>query len=244
MQANAHEPRFSILSATKSEAVQDNPILVEVTRGALVESCHRGAVAIADADGRVLLALGDIDRPTYPRSAVKALQAIPLIESGAAAAFGLGQVELAIACASHSGEEMHIDTVRTLLAKAGLDEQQLACGAHWPMSERVSRDLTRAGRVQAPSTTTARASMPACWRPRFTVDSIPRLRAAGARRARRDQASHFRDLRCNLRAGARWASMAARCRRSRFRSPRSLPVLRDWPVAGDFPAPGPKQRKD
>lgn len=126
--------------------MQDNPILVEVTRGALVESWHRGAVAIADADGRVLLALGDIDRPTYPRSAVKALQAIPLIESGAAAAFGLGQVELAIACASHSGEEMHIDTVRTLLAKAGLDEQQLACGAHWPMSERVSRDLTRAGK--------------------------------------------------------------------------------------------------
>jgi L-asparaginase II len=123
--------------------VQDNPILVEVTRGALVESCHRGAVAIADADGRVLLALGDIDRPTYPRSAVKALQAIPLIESGAAAAFGLGQAELAIACASHSGEEMHIDTVRTLLAKAGLDEQQLACGAHWPMSERVSRPKRR-----------------------------------------------------------------------------------------------------
>ena len=127
--------------------MQDNPILVEVTRGALVESCHRGAVAITDEDGRVLLALGDVNGPTYPRSAVKALQAIPLIESGAAAAFGLGQVELAIACASHSGEEMHIDTVRTLLAKAGLDEQQLACGAHWPMSERVSRDLTRAGKT-------------------------------------------------------------------------------------------------
>jgi L-asparaginase II len=111
-----------------------------------VESYHRGAVAIADADGRVLLALGDIDRPIYPRSAVKALQAIPLIESGAAGAFGLGQAELAIACASHSGEEMHIDAVRTLLAKAGLDEQQLACGAHWPVSERASRELTRAGK--------------------------------------------------------------------------------------------------
>jgi L-asparaginase II len=126
--------------------VQDNPILVEVTRGTLVESCHRGAVAIANADGRVLLALGDIDRPIYPRSAVKALQAIPLIESGAADAVDLGQAELAIACASHSGEEMHIDAVRTLLAKAGLDEQQLACGAHWPISERASRDLTRAGK--------------------------------------------------------------------------------------------------
>ena len=85
--------------------MQDNPILIEVTRGGLVESCHRGAVAIADADGRVLLGLGDIERPVYPRSAVKALQAIPLVESGAAEAFGLRQAELAITCASHSGDE-------------------------------------------------------------------------------------------------------------------------------------------
>ena len=202
-----------------------------------MESCHRGAVAIADADGRVLLALGDIDRPTYPRSAVKALQAIPLIESGAAAAFGLGQVELAIACASHSGEEMHIDTVRTLLAKAGLDEQQLACGAHWPMSERVSRDLTR-GQSQAPSTTTARASMPACWRPRFTVTRSTRLRAAGARRAR-SQASHFRGLRCNLRAGRdghRWLLGAD------VRVATALATVCDWPWQ-DFPAPGPAAQR-
>jgi L-asparaginase II len=130
-----------------SEAVQDNPILVEVTRGALVESCHRGAVAIADADGRVLLGLGDIERPVYPRSAVKAFQAIPLIECGAADTFGLRHAELAIACASHSGEESHISAVRALLAKAGLDESQLACGAHWPIGERASRELMRAGKT-------------------------------------------------------------------------------------------------
>ena len=126
--------------------MQDNPILVEVTRGSLVESCHRGAVAIADADGRVLLGVGDIERPVYPRSAVKAMQALPLIESGAADAFRLGDKELAIACASHSGEEAHIDAVRSLLAKAGLDESQLACGAHWPIGERASRELMRAGK--------------------------------------------------------------------------------------------------
>ena len=126
--------------------MQDNPILVEVTRGGLVESCHRGAVAIADANGRVLLGLGDIERPIYPRSAVKALQAIPLIESGAADALGLGQAELAIACASHSGDEAHIRAVRALLAKAGLDEAQLACGAHWPISDRASRELSRVGK--------------------------------------------------------------------------------------------------
>jgi L-asparaginase II len=127
--------------------VQDNPILVEVTRGSLVESCHRGAVAIADADGRVLLALGDVERPVYPRSAIKAFQALPLVESGAADAFGLRRVELAIACASHSGEDAHLNAVHSLLTKAGLDEAQLACGAHWPISERASKALTRAGKT-------------------------------------------------------------------------------------------------
>jgi L-asparaginase II len=133
-----------------SEFVQDNPILVEVTRGTLVESCHRGAVAIADADGRLLLGLGDIGRPVYPRSAVKAFQAIPLIESGAADAFGLGHAELAIACASHSGGKSHVSAARALLAKAGLDESQLTCGAHWPIGERASRELMRAGKSPTP----------------------------------------------------------------------------------------------
>ena len=127
-------------------AMHDDPILIEVTRGSLVESNHRGATAVVDADGRLLLALGDVARPIFPRSAVKALQAIPLIESGAADAFGLGEPELAITCASHSGDAIHLAAVRTLLAKAGLDESQLACGAHWPISERTTRELMRAGR--------------------------------------------------------------------------------------------------
>ena len=127
--------------------MQDNPILVEVTRGLLVESCHRGAVAIADAEGRVLLGLGHIERPVYPRSAVKAFQALPLVESGAADALGLGDAELAIACASHSGEDVHIAAVRSLLDKAKLAESRLVCGAHWPISERAWRDLIRAGKT-------------------------------------------------------------------------------------------------
>lgn len=128
-----------------TEVMHDNPILIEMTRGSLVESSHCGAIAVAAADGRLLLALGDVARPIFPRSAVKALQAIPLIESGAADAFGLGRPELAIACASHSGDAVHLTAVRELLAKAGLNESQLACGVHWPMSERASRELTRAG---------------------------------------------------------------------------------------------------
>jgi L-asparaginase II len=127
--------------------MNDNPVLIEVTRGARVESRHHGAAAVADTEGRLLLALGDVARPVFPRSAVKALQAIPLVESGAADAFGLGDAELAIACASHSGEAMHVDAVRSLLAKAGAKESLLACGPHWPLSESASRELLAAGEV-------------------------------------------------------------------------------------------------
>jgi L-asparaginase II len=123
-----------------------NPVLVEVTRGALVESRHTGAIAVADADGRLVLALGDVDRPVFPRSAVKALQAILLVESGAADAFGLSDEELAVACASHSGDKVHVEAVRSLLAKAGLDESYLACVVHWPVSDKATRDLIKAGR--------------------------------------------------------------------------------------------------
>jgi L-asparaginase II len=116
-----------------------------VTRGSLVESRHRGAIAVARADGELLLALGDVTRPVYPRSAVKLLQAVPLIESGAADAFGLDDAELAVACASHSGDRVHVEAVRSLFGSAGLDESALACGAHWPVSEEAFRDLVRGG---------------------------------------------------------------------------------------------------
>lgn len=121
-----------------------NPILVEVIRGELVESRHAGAIAVADAQGRLVLALGDVERPIYPRSAVKALQAMPLVESGAADAFRLSAEELAVACASHSGDSIHVEAVRRLLGKAELDESHLACGAHWPVSEAAMAELLRA----------------------------------------------------------------------------------------------------
>jgi L-asparaginase II len=128
-----------------TETRSGDPVLVEVIRGSLVESRHRGAVAVADAAGRLLLGLGDVERPIYPRSAVKALQALPLIESGAADAFALGEDELAVACASHSGDGIHVAAVRSLLVKAGLDESYLACGVHWPISEDAARELLRSG---------------------------------------------------------------------------------------------------
>jgi len=128
-----------------SANVSSNPVLVEVMRGTVVESRHAGAIAVAVASGRLVLALGDTTRPIFPRSAVKALQAIPLVESGGADAFGLGDAELAVACASHSGDRVHIEAVRSLLDKAGLDESYLACGAHWPVSDTAFRELMQGG---------------------------------------------------------------------------------------------------
>ena len=120
-----------------------NPVLVEVFRGSTVESRHRGAIAIVDGDGKLVFALGDIELPVFPRSAVKAIQALPLVESGAADAYGFGAKELALACASHSGEAAHVELARAMLAKAGFDEAALECGAHWPSSQDATVALAR-----------------------------------------------------------------------------------------------------
>ena len=122
-----------------------NPVLVEITRGPLVESVHRGAVAIVDADGGIVFALGDIDAAVYPRSSLKPVQALPLIESGAADAFGLGPEQIALACASHSGEPMHTTRVAAWLEEIGLGEADLACGPQPVRYEPVWRDMVRRG---------------------------------------------------------------------------------------------------
>lgn len=122
-----------------------NPALVEVIRGSIVESVHRGSVAVFDADGKAVLEIGYPLRPVFPRSAVKAIQALPLIESGAADAYGFGNKELALACASHNGEAVHADLARSMLRKAGLDEDALECGAHWPSYQQATIDLARSG---------------------------------------------------------------------------------------------------
>ena len=122
-----------------------NPVLIEVTRGPLVESRHRGAVAVCDAQGKTALALGDVAIPVFPRSAVKALQALPLIEQGAADRFGLSDEQLALACASHSGEAAHVAGVERMLAKAGLKPSDLSCGAHWPIAQAAAAAVARSG---------------------------------------------------------------------------------------------------
>ena len=126
-----------------------DPIVVEVVRGGLVESRHRGAVAVVDATGSNVFAAGDVATPIFPRSAVKPLQALPLVESGAADQFKLSDEELALCCASHSGEPAHVSGVERILAKAGFDAADLACGTHWPASQPAAAALARIGAPSA-----------------------------------------------------------------------------------------------
>jgi L-asparaginase II len=122
-----------------------NPVLMEVTRGPLVESVHRGAVAVADATGRLVFALGDVETPVYPRSSLKPIQALPLIESGAADAFDLSSEEIALACASHSGEPMHTTRVAKWLERIGCSVADLACGPHSIRHEPTASAITARG---------------------------------------------------------------------------------------------------
>jgi len=124
-----------------------NPVLVEVLRGSRVESVHRGAVCVVDADGATVLSLGDVAQPVFPRSAVKGLQALPLVETGAADRYRLGDEELAVACGSHGGEPAHVAVVERMLARAGLDSTALECGAHRPSHGPSAQALVRAGRA-------------------------------------------------------------------------------------------------
>jgi L-asparaginase II len=123
----------------------DNPILVEVTRGPQVESCHRGAVAVVDAEGTSALSHGDVECRVFPRSAIKALQAMPLVESGIADRLGLTDAEIALACASHSGQAEHVEAAIAMLAKAGQAPACLECGIHWPLGEAATVALAREG---------------------------------------------------------------------------------------------------
>ncbi len=128
----------------------DNPVLVEVIRGGAVESRHRGAYVVMDADGAVVLSKGDVSLPVFPRSAVKALQALPLIEGGHADRFGLTPAEIALCCSSHSGEPHHTAASASMLAKAGRDQSSLECGSHWPGFEKAARALAVAGHAPSP----------------------------------------------------------------------------------------------
>lgn len=119
--------------------------LVEVRRGSIVESRHRGHVAAVDGEGHLVASLGEPETLTYLRSSAKPFQAVPLITSGAADRFHLTETELAVACGSHSGEDLHVETVAGMLKKIGLDESFLKCGVHEPFDRATAERLRQRG---------------------------------------------------------------------------------------------------
>ena len=126
-------------------------VVIEVTRGPVVESRHEGIAAIVQPDGAVVASWGDIDSLILPRSANKPIQAMAFVESGAVERFGLGNEHIALACASHSGEKRHVETVQAWLAKVGLSEADLECGTHAPRLQGTIEELARAGRAPTPA---------------------------------------------------------------------------------------------
>lgn len=125
-------------------------IVAHVHRGGVVESTHLGHVAVVDHQGALLYAYGDPYRLTYARSAMKPIQALPIIETGAADHFHLGQADLALCCASHSGEERHRTRALSILQIAGQDETVLQCGTHVPRDEESYRQLLKSGQSLTP----------------------------------------------------------------------------------------------
>jgi L-asparaginase II len=107
------------------------PVL-EVTRGQVVECIHFGAAAVVDAQGNLLASCGNTEMVAFLRSSAKPLQCLPFVERNGPRAFGLTERELALLCASHTGSDLHVQTVASIQAKAGINETDLQCGTHLP----------------------------------------------------------------------------------------------------------------
>ncbi len=136
------------VSRQPSENNKEIPVpepLVQVTRGGISESRHRGHIVAVEPDGRIVAHLGGPETLTYLRSSAKPHQAIPLITSGAADRFGFTENEIALACASHSGEAIHTEVAASMLKKIGLGANALKCGTHEPFSPEVARQLREKG---------------------------------------------------------------------------------------------------
>ena len=119
--------------------------LVEVRRGSITESRHRGHIVVVDPDGNIVAQLGTPQNVTFLRSSAKPFQAIPLLVSGAADRFGFTDKEVALACASHNGEPIHTELAASMLRKINLGPEALKCGVHEPYSVEVANQLRARG---------------------------------------------------------------------------------------------------
>jgi len=120
-----------------------NPVLVEVYRAGILESFHRGVICVVDKKGDVIFSRGDIHQLCYPRSAMKFLQVLPLIENGGIDKFGLTLEEIAVMCGSHNAEADHLRVVNSILNKINLNKEHLECGAQNPSSKKDYEELIK-----------------------------------------------------------------------------------------------------
>ncbi|HKM39359.1 MAG TPA: asparaginase [bacterium] len=119
-------------------------------RGGLVESRHYGSIAVVDLNGRLLYSHGDAERMTFLRSAAKPFQVLPLFAVGAQNKYDFSLSEIAVMCGSHSGQDMHVEHVKSILAKIGLTEAALQCGLQRPFHRETARRLAAAGKTISP----------------------------------------------------------------------------------------------
>ncbi|WP_274361565.1 asparaginase [Paenibacillus thermotolerans] len=125
-----------------SESIQ----LIHMMRGSVIESVHRGHMAVVDTSGKLAAGAGNPDYVTYARSSAKFIQAVPVVASGAAEAFGYNEREIAVMCASHGGEQRHVETVAGMLGKLGIGPEMLLCGAHAPYHKPSAEALALEGK--------------------------------------------------------------------------------------------------
>lgn len=119
-------------------------IVAEVTRGGITESRHRLSAVIVRSNGEIVESWGEVTTPVYPRSAIKALQALAFVERGGVETFGISEQELALCCASHNGEPEHVNAAQSMLDKIHKSESDYECGLQWPMRVEAGYELAQA----------------------------------------------------------------------------------------------------
>ncbi len=125
----------------------NNPVLVRTRRGDLIENYHRGAYVVVDTDGDILAAAGNYQAVMYARSSLKPINVLAMLVSGAADAYAVSDQEIALACASHSGNDSHVTLVGAWLERLGLSVQDLECGIHAPMGKSANKALRASGQT-------------------------------------------------------------------------------------------------
>lgn len=124
----------------------NNPILAEIKRGDLIENRYRGSYAVVDSTGDLIAAAGNYQQLVFARSTLKPINVLAMLVSGAAERYKVTNAEIALACASHNGELIHIELVEQWLARLGLSADDLECGVHAPMGRQANKELRLAGK--------------------------------------------------------------------------------------------------